>query len=335
MERMNLRQARLALLLYPVFAALSVGSCGPTVEAPTEDETTAWAYPMSPPAPSPPPAVDGISRLRIPGAQVTFTAPQLKDRFSAPDWFPNSHRPTPAIVAKGRKPDVMACGFCHLPTGDGRPENATLAGLPRAYIVEQMLAFRSGARRSSVTGRTPTDLMYQSAKAATDAEISTAADYFSGLAHHAFTAVVETDRVPKTRTDSWLYSRDPRGGIEPIGTRIIEIPVDFERFERRDPGARYIAYVPPGSIARGAELARTWGGAGQQACSSCHGADLRGVGNVPPLAGRSPTYVVRQLNDFRTGSRHESTAAPMKQVVAAMRNGDMIALASYLGSLNP
>lgn len=145
---------------------------------------------------------------------------------------------------------------------------------------------------------------------------------------------METDRVPKTQTKGWLYSADPEGGSESIGARIIEMPVDFGRFERRDPTIRYIAYVPSGSIAMGAELAKTWG-AGKQACASCHGRDLRGVGNVPPLAGRSPTYIVRQLNDFRTGARHGSKADLMKPVVASMRNEDMIALAAFLGSRQP
>ena len=38
-------------------------------------------------------------------------------------------------------------------------------------------------------------------------------------------------------------------------------------------------------------------------CATCHGQGLKGLGNVPPLAGRSPTYTVRQLYDFQSGAR--------------------------------
>ena len=57
--------------------------------------------------------------------------------------------PMPNIVAFGRKPAVQACGYCHLPTGNGRPENARLAGLPYDYIVGELKAYREGKRRSS------------------------------------------------------------------------------------------------------------------------------------------------------------------------------------------
>lgn len=241
----------------------------------------------------------------------------------------------PPVVAKGRKPGLMACAFCHLPTGDGRPENAVLAGLPRDHIIEQMRAFRDGTRRSSVVTRYPTILMTVVAKAATDAEIVAAADYFSSHEHHAFAEFVKTDRVPRTQTRGWVYSPRFEGDSEPIGARIIEMPVDFERFEHRDPSIRYFAYAPVGSVTRGERLAGTWGGAGQQACASCHGHDLRGIGQAPPLAGRSPTYIARQLNDLKTGARRGPVTDLMKPVVAPMHNVDITALAAFIGSRKP
>ena len=298
------------------------------------ESPTAWAYPMNQPMSGNQPPPEANARLTIPGAATTFTPSEVRNIFKVADWRPGDHPPMPAIVAGGRRPDVMACGFCHLPTGNGRPENAPLAGLPRDYIVAQMRAFRSGARRSSVPGRVPTDLMSRSSKAISDAEINAAADYFASLTRRSFTKVTEAARVPKTRTTGWLYSRDPAGGSEPIGARIIEMPVDFEGFEHRDPTMRYIAYVPPGSIRRGRALARTWDG-GQYACAACHGAGLRGSGDVPPLAGLAPTYIVRQLNDFRTGARGGEAAAPMQPVVASMTNDDMIALAAFLAAQAP
>ena len=74
----------------------------------------------------------------------------------------------PEVVASGRKPDVFACGFCHRADGPGGPENANLAGLPAAYIVQQMADYKSGARKTSVPKRN-VDLMIALSEAATDA----------------------------------------------------------------------------------------------------------------------------------------------------------------------
>jgi len=70
-------------------------------------------------------------------------------------------------------------------------------------------------------------------------------------------------------------------------------------------------------------------------CASCHGADLRGVGLVPPIAGRSPTYLLRQLVAFRTGARNTPEGAPMKPVADQLVLKDMIAVAAYAGSVQP
>jgi cytochrome c553 len=63
-----------------------------------------------------------------------------------------------------------------------------------------------------------------------------------------------------------------------------------------------------GSIKRGEELITTGGGK-TLACAACHGPDLKGmtlpeVGAMPGLAGRSPSYLVRQMFDIKTGQRH-------------------------------
>ena len=48
----------------------------------------------------------------------------------------------------------------------------------------------------------------------------------------------------------------------------------------------------------------TTGGNGKTvACGVCHGADLRGMGPVPGIAGRSPSYMARQMYDMQAGAR--------------------------------
>lgn len=241
----------------------------------------------------------------------------------------------PEIVARGRLPDVQACGFCHLPTGNGRPENARLAGLSYNYIVSQMLAYRDGLRGSSVPGRRPTELMAAIGKAATDDEIAAAAAYFSTLPPRSYVSVVETRAAPKTEAAGWVFKTTGSEGREPLGLRILETPEDFELFERRDPSARYVAYAPVGSITQGASLVATRENPDSQACTDCHGIDFRGVGDTPGLAGRSPSYIARQLNDFRSGARRGAASGQMVPVAARLNDKEMLSIAAYLSSLPP
>ncbi len=54
----------------------------------------------------------------------------------------------PPIVAKGREAaGVWACSLCHYPNGKGRPENASVVGLPKDYFIQQMYDFKNGHAR--------------------------------------------------------------------------------------------------------------------------------------------------------------------------------------------
>jgi cytochrome c553 len=300
--------------------------------APPAGGAPAWAYPINPPGFKLPPD-DGVPR-RVPGSTVRYKVSQLRDPFLAPDWHPQEHPAMPVVVSRGRRPDVMACGTCHRATGTGGPENANIAGLPRAYIVRQLQEYRSGVRASAVKGRAPTDFMISTSKALTDAEIEAAADYFSALKPVPHIRVVEAARSPKLVQANWLMAAAPGKATEPLGRRIVEVPEDLEQFEARDPHARFVAYVPVGSLARGEQLAKT-GGDLAMSCATCHGEDLKGMDDVPPIVGRSPTYMVRQLYDFKVKARRGEMADQMEPVVANLTLDDMIALAAYLASLEP
>jgi cytochrome c553 len=286
------------------------------------------------PNPGAPPPPDTGRQIRIPGSTQAFTQTQILDRFNVADWFPNEHPKMPPSVLNGRQPQPRACGYCHTPTGAGRPENSSLAGLSATYIKQQVLHFRDGTRAGSEPRHNPTNLMIAAAKAATDAEIEEAAAYFASLKPVSFITVKEAAMVPKTMVVGSILAKDPAGGMEPLAGRVVEIPEELERFEHRDPKVPFTAYVPVGSIAKGEALV-TNGAAGKTIqCGVCHGEGLHGLGNVPPLAGRSPSYVVRQLYDMQNGKRTGS-AELMKQVVAKLSNDDMIAIAAYVATLNP
>lgn len=316
-----------SLVLLPLLAALAPAALAQGKEVPP-----AWAYPVNPPDLKPSPD-DGTLR-RVPGSTAAFTLTQLRDRYFAPVWHPGDHPPLPEVVARGRKPEVWACGFCHRADGPGGPENSNLAGLPASYFVQQMRDYKNGTRTTSVPKRN-VDFMISIAKAMTDAEVDAAAAYFAALKPKSVIRVVETDTVPKTFVTSWHLAAVTSGEKEPIGQRIIEIPEDLERFVSRDARARFIAYVPAGSINQGRELAATGGQGKTTQCATCHGPDLKGVGAVPGIAGRSPTYTFRQLYDFKHGTRAGVESALMKPSVEKLTLEDMISLSAYIGSLAP
>ncbi len=292
----------------------------------------AWAYPMNPPDLKPPPD-DGTLR-RVPGSTAAFTLTQVRDRHFSPVWHPGEHPAQPEVVARGRKPDVAACGFCHRADGPGGPENANLAGLPAAYIVQQAADFKTGARKSSVPKRN-IDQKLAMFQAATDAEVEAAAAYFSALKPRTIIKVVETDTVPKTYVTANHLAAVKTGETEPIGQRIIEVPEDLERFVSRDTHAVFIAYVPVGSVKKGQALATSGGGGKTIQCAICHGPDLKGLGPIPGIAGRSTNYTVRQLYDFKHGTRAGIGSALMKPSVEKLTVDDMLVLAAYLASLAP
>ena len=316
-----------ALLLLPMASLLALPAPAQTREPPP-----AWAYPITPPDLKPAPD-DGTLR-RVPGSSAAFTLTQVRDRQFSPVWHPDEHPPQPEVVARGRKPDVPACGFCHRADGPGGPENANLAGLPKVYIIQQAADFKSGARKTSVPKRN-IDQKPGMFQAATDAEVEAAAAYFSSLKPRTIMKVVETDTVPKTFITANHLAAVSTGEREPIGRRIIEVPEDLEQFVSRDTHARFIAYVPVGSVRQGQALATTGGGGKTLQCAICHGPDLKGLGPVPGIAGRSTNYTVRQLYDFKNGARSGVGSALMKSVVEKLTVDDMLELAAYVASLTP
>ena len=240
----------------------------------------------------------------------------------------------PDIAIHGRKPAVFACGFCHRADGPGGPESAGLAGLPTAYFVQQMADFKSGARVTSVPKRNVGNMVLLS-KSISDAEIASAAAYFSSLKPRKAITVLEADVVPKTYVAGWFLAAVNDSDKEPIGDRIIEVPKSLEQFESRDARAEFTAYVPVGSVAKGEALVTTGGSGKTTRCGVCHGPDLGGLGPIPGIAGRSPSYVVRQLYDFQHGNRAGPWSPLMAGVVAKLNEGDLVSVAAYLASLPP
>lgn len=276
---------------------------------------------------------------RLAGSTRAYSFKQIEDSFSPADWYPQDHPPMPPVpVAAGRKPDVRACSWCHLPNGFGHPQSSSLAGLSADYLTRQLADFKSGARHSSVGN----SIMATITRAMTADEARAAVSYYAKLRRRPWIKVVEANMAPTTVIveGGLRIQREPEA-LEPLGERIVEVPQFPARTRLYDSHAGFVAYVPPGSIRRGRDFAAM--GAGKvQACSTCHGKDLRGAEHapdstlpVPGLTGRSPTYVVRQLYDFHSGARSGEGAMLMKPVATQMSLREMIDVAAYLASLAP
>jgi cytochrome c553 len=262
----------------------------------------------------------------------------------------------PGIIKRGPAALVLgttgrACGGCHLSDGSGRPENASPAGLPAKYILRQLNDFRNGLRHSVEPAKGNSNTMVMLAKAMTEEEMKQAADYFSAVKWRTHVTVVETNLVPATRIQGELFIPLVNNVTEhkltgPIGNRIIEVPTDVEVNQiLRSSRGTWVAYVPVGAIARGKNLVTTGGSSivnnqivlgRATACTTCHGQDLRGMGaDIPPLAGRSPSYLAREIFDIQQGMRAGSYQLMplMKKAIEKLTAEDIIDITAYLASL--
>ena len=317
-----------------------------------------WAYGFAAPQPTGPapaaapgaagaaapaaPAEDRETVRHLPDTTAAFAIKQIDDNYGPADWYPSDHPQMPGVVAHGEKPNMVpACGFCHYPNGKGRPNNAGPAGLPAAYILQQLQDFREGARKSWDPRKRNTGQMIAIAKGVSDEDAKAAAEYFASMKWTPYTKVVEAASVPKAHFVGGGGGLDmpfdgTEAGMEPIGNRIVEVPASPEDTEpMRNPRSGFIAYVPPGSIQKGEELATRGGNGKTVACAACHGVGLKGNENIPSLAGRSPSYLARQLLDIQHYTRNGLGALTMRPVVQNLTDDDILAIVAYVASLHP
>jgi cytochrome c553 len=283
------------------------------------------------PEPSPDfPKEDHSAVKHLPGSTKSYTQGEVDDIYNPPDWYPDEHMPLPRVVAKGEGKPTPGCASCHLASGSGHPESANLTGFTYAYLLRQIHDFQQGLRVD------PRHRMSEIAKGMTEEDAKEASAYFASQKPQKWIRVVETEMVPETYMNDGRrrYVR-PGGKMEPLGSRIIEVPEDPERVTCRDPHMGFVAYVPVGAVAKGELIATTGANGKTTPCVECHGPALAGLGVVPRIAGHSPTYIVRQLAGFQVGARNADLDDLMKGVVANLTQDDIISLAAYVASRYP
>jgi cytochrome c553 len=276
---------------------------------------------------------DGIKRS-LPDTNLSFTRNEAYFDYGPADWYPGDHPPMPDVVAHGKEAEgLRACALCHYPNGQGKMENGHVAGLSEGYILQQLQAFAAGTRRSADVRKANTNEMAMIAATLTDEERQQVAAYYSSIPFRPMTRVVETSEAPQVRTTSngLMLPLDGAPSM-PLGQRVIEVPENPERTEMsRDPRGQWITYAPEGSLAAGAMLVSTGGGR-TTACGACHGPEMKGLADFPSIAGRTASYAMRQLWDFKQGTRQ---SAIMQPIVAQLTAEDMLHISVYLASLEP
>lgn len=345
------------LLLQCVVGALGI-TVGATVllaqEAHEPEPIWAYAWSTQPQPgdtfiPQPPPVrevlpgedAEEITRpRRVEGSSATYSRMEVRDNHNVIDWFPGDHPPMPDIIKHGPASLVTerarGCGSCHLPNGKGRPENAPPAGQPVSYTIQQLKDMRDGLRYSADPRKPNSPTMNKLAAAMTDEEMQEAAEYFAAIPWTPWMRVIEADLIPEMHLeDGNMYITVGTEPTEPLAGRIVETPEDdYQANYLRNPRSGWVVYVPVGSLARGEELVSTGAGKTIQ-CGICHGPDLMGLGNIPGIAGRSPSYMMRQLYDMKVGTRNGLSVQLMTPVIADLTVDDMTAIVAYLASIVP
>lgn len=275
--------------------------------------------------------------MNVEGSDLSFTQTEITAPYAPADWFPGDHPPMPDVVAYGKEDIGMrACAICHYPNGQGLMQNAPVAGLPVDYFIRQLNELASGARRTSDLHKANGFEMAAMARALTEEEAREIAEYYGSMPFKPWVRVIESDTVPVfAASRNGLFTKVEGNETEPLGNRLIELPEDtYNTNNLRNPRSGMVAYAPVGSLARGKEIVETGGGVSAP-CGVCHGEDLRGNPIGPPIAGRQPSYIGRQLYDFKTKSRNGSLAPMMTPTVMNLSPDDLIAIAAYVASLPP
>ena len=120
-------------------------------------------------------------------------------------------------------------------------------------------------------------------------------------------------------------SPEMQSNVARLPAKDIQDISDYFSSQRAKP-ARFATDPDPKTIALGEASAK------QLNCGNCHSEDYRGAKDVPRLAGQKPSYLERQIAEFKHGARPHPTIP-----AAAERLTDLTiaALSAYFAKLEP
>jgi len=178
--------------------------------------------------------------------------------------------------------------------------------------------------------------MVLASTAISEKELKEAAEYYAAIGpeRQQWVKTVVSNDVPKGPAPfggGGFRYHAVGGGTEPLPQgMVVEMAEDDDLVRARDQiNGGFVQYVRADDLALGEKIATAG------ACGTCHGADYRGVGDVPRLAGQHTVYLIRQLNDMQTGARKDKNVALMKPIVEKLSDREIVAVSAYLASKNP
>src|SRR5690242_3385141 len=75
----------------------------------------------------------------------------------------------------------------------------------------------------------------------------------------------------------------------------------------------------------------------EKTCVACHGKDGKTplLPDYPRIAGQSKAYIVKQMQDIKSGARANGNSAAMKGVMEIVEDNDIPQIADYVSKLKP
>lgn len=98
----------------------------------------------------------------------------------------------------------------------------------------------------------------------------------------------------------------------------------------------YFASLPPAAVTKPKESSQAEANAkivAERSCASCHTDTFAGTKGTARIAGQREDYLVKALNDYKSGARSGSGVAAMASVAYSLSDDEISALAHYLAHL--
>jgi len=198
--------------------------------------------------------------------------------------------------AEAGKAKSAVCAACHGSAGiSAVPMYPNLAGQNKAYIVNQLQAFKEGSRLAP--------MMSPMAASLSEEDMKDLGAYYSSLPWSSVSSVKET-----AATDV--------GTVSPAATAAVKVEIN-----------QTIVFHNGGDPVVGQSKAAT--------CAACHGSDGNAlVPMYPKLAGQGAAYIAKQLADFKAGATSETgrVNALMTGMSAGLSETDMADLGAFYAS---
>jgi cytochrome c553 len=126
-----------------------------------------------------------------------------------------------------------------------------------------------------------------------------------------------------------LFMYRERLRVAPVMNDIMKQASDDDLRAISDAIAKLPPPPPPSEVGDSERLARGSNLAGQNHCNVCHRTDFSGQENVPRLADQREDYLLKTLQDYKSGARHAYDGT-MAEVLQPVDESDLSVLAYYL-----